>query len=331
MKKIIFYNILIFFLVIVSLEIFARILNLSPLLGISENLLDRSEEPYQNQFNIEATAFGKKVFTDSYGFRIPTSEFKQKKENNSVLILGDSVGFGVGVNDNMTVTGLMRKEHKNLNFYNSSVVGYNLKNYYQILKKYKNIDNLKDVILFFCINDIHNSNGDSNFVNLNEKEKKFDIVWALREIKIFNKLNEFLRSKSVFYLWVKNIIHDNSKRYFMYDLKGYDNESNVLLVKNYFNDIKDITIKNNLNLYVIIIPFEFQTRSENCKGSYMLPQEKIKKIVNKLKIKSFDYSKNFCSKTSPSKLFLKYDPSHLSEEGHKFLAQLIKKDIFSKK
>ena len=28
--------------------------------------------------------FGKKVFTDGYGFRIPTSEFKQKKENSEV-------------------------------------------------------------------------------------------------------------------------------------------------------------------------------------------------------------------------------------------------------
>ena len=42
---------------------------------------------------------------------------------------------------------------------------------------------------------------------------------------------------------------------------------------------------------------------------------------------SFDLTSNFCEYDNPKKLFLKYDPMHLSPEGHEFVYSLTKKYI----
>ena len=90
------------------------------------------------KFRVHFFPFSKKVFTDSLGFRIPKKNFNYKDKNSSVLIIGDSVSFGVGVKEQNTFVGLMRNEFKNLNFFNSSVSGYNFKDYSEVAKKNKN-------------------------------------------------------------------------------------------------------------------------------------------------------------------------------------------------
>jgi hypothetical protein len=301
---------------------------LSPLVGVSKNLINDTGEFRQNYPNVQATVFGKKVFTDKFGFRVPSSDFNQKKIKNSTLIAGDSVAFAVGVDEKKSFVGLIRKEYQNLNFYNSSVVGYNVKNYKQIIDKYKNINNLKNIILFYCINDIHLQEASNLIKEEKDNSSDFKIIDFLKNIKFFLKVNDMLRSKSVLYLWIKNISSDTSKRYFMYSFLSYKNSKNLLLVESYLKDIKNISISNNLNLTVVVLPYEFQTRKENCDKKYLFPQEKIREIMDKLEIRFFDYSKNFCKHDDSYELFLKYDPVHLSEEGHKFVYHLIKKDIF---
>ena len=74
--KLIFFNIIIFLLIIFSLEFVARVFNLSNLTGTSKNLFVTNNDRHTNAPNIEAIAFSKKVYTDNYGFRIPNKSFK---------------------------------------------------------------------------------------------------------------------------------------------------------------------------------------------------------------------------------------------------------------
>ena len=78
-----------------------------------------------NARNSEGVSFGIKVFTDEHGFRIINNEntYKQNYEK-SVLILGDSAGFGPGVAADKTFAGLLSKNHPSLKVNNSSVIGY---------------------------------------------------------------------------------------------------------------------------------------------------------------------------------------------------------------
>ena len=51
------------------------------------------------------------------------------------------------------------------------------------------------------------------------------------------------------------------------------------------------------------------------------------KLPKFLKIKFKDYTDIFCGYKKPSLFFLKYDPVHLSAEGHNLVFNLLKKDL----
>jgi hypothetical protein len=65
------------------------------------------------------------------------------------LILGDSTSFGVGVKEEETFVGKLRRHYPNRNFFNTSVVGYNLSNYNKVFQnKINDHYKIKHVILF---------------------------------------------------------------------------------------------------------------------------------------------------------------------------------------
>ena len=76
MKKILIYNVCIFFGILFLLEISIRTLNLANLLGIKSDILIKNSNPISYYPNRSSIVFGKKIFTDKYGFRIPKKNFK---------------------------------------------------------------------------------------------------------------------------------------------------------------------------------------------------------------------------------------------------------------
>ena len=55
----------------------------------------------------------------------------------------------------------------------------------------------------------------------------------------------------------------------------------------------------------------------------MFPQSQINKIFSKFNYKLIDFSREFCDKNNNNKLFLNFDPMHLSINGHMFVSQLL--------
>ena len=329
-KKVFLFNIIIFFIFVSSLEVIARILHLADLRGVNSNLIIFERDLHVNATNIESSVFSKKVFTDKYGFRVPKKNFNYKNKNSSILILGDSVSFGVGVEEKDTFVGMLRNEFKNFNFFNSSVSGYHLKHYPKIVNKNKNLDQLSEVVYIFTLNDISFK---KTIFNLEDEIKKNKVD---KNIKFFNKLktniylkkiNFFLRSKSVFYMWIKGIVTKPSERHFYYTYPIYQDTIAVKGLSNEIKKLKKITEENNFKLSVIILPYEFQTRLENCNKNFLQPQNIVKDILINLNIKFYDYTKSFCNFEKPSLLFLKYDPVHLSPQGHGLVFNLLKKDL----
>ena len=54
----------------------------------------------------------------------------------------------------------------------------------------------------------------------------------------------------------------------------------------------------------------------------LLPQIKIKKITDGINNNFHNLTSEFCKYKNPKKLYLKYDPMHLSEKGHEFVYSL---------
>ena len=313
MKKIIGYNILIVALIITLLEISLRLFSSINELGYQENLFKKDSKITLHNTNIESVVFGKKVFTDNYGFRVPYKKYEYNNlSNQGILILGDSVSFGVGVNEEETFIGQIRKKHSTVNIFNTSVSGHNSSDHANLLQFY--YDNIKfdKVIIFYCLNDIISLPG----VVTNKS--------AYKQNFFLSKINIFLRNKSFIYIFLKSKFTDPEKRYHDYILPLYKNEKSINFTSRAFNKISEFSKNYNLDLTVVILPYKYQVKENSCTREHLLPQNIIIKIFKLNNIKYYDLTNDFCENGQNS-LFLKYDPVHLSRNGHMLVYNKIDK------
>ena len=322
MKKILFINFIILIFIISFLELIARFFNLSTLTGIDPGLMYEKNDNHFMVPNSNGLIFDAKIFIDKNGYRVPSESYKYDGSKN-IIFIGDSTTFGAGVIEEETFIGRLRKDFKKLNFINASVTGYSIKNFEKNLNIYKEFKNVEKIIYVFALNDIFAS---SNILNLpNEtkaKVKRENNFWhKLRNNKIIGKINFTLRKKSYLYMYIKGKFSDPSKREFMHVINFYK-ENEIFSLKNLIFKLKEIP---NIELYIVTLPFEYQIRT--CGGDVLYPQKKIEKLLSDIKINYFDFTKYFCNSNNPKNKFLKFDPAHLSYEGHKLVYELLKDKI----
>ena len=311
MRKVFIINLAVIILFIIFLELVSNFFKLSNIVGIQKELINDNDEIIYLRPNKKGLIFGEEVFTDSYGFRVPSKNFKYLYTEN-IFILGDSVAFGNGIKEEYTFVGLLRKKFDNINFVNSSVPGYQMKDQINIIKKSKEFKNINSILYFFTLNDVYSS---SNIVDITSKKISND-TYSLTKIKLLDDLNKFLRNKSYLYLFLKGVGTDPSKRWFNALHANYENlDPNV--IKDNFKFLDNFSKNIGTNLIVILLPYEYQTR--NCNENILKPQKKLIKILKDLNIDTKDLTYKFCNDKKSKKNFLKFDPMHLSKNGHKLV------------
>lgn len=329
MKKLVFFNFIIITLILLFFEFFLRIFNIIELQGFEKNTFFSQNKIVFHKPNILKKGMGKKIKTDNNGFRIPVENFEINKEFPGILILGDSVSFGVSVEEKNTFIGLLRKKIEK-NFYNASVAGHRLENYPILLEKYhRQFPEIKDILIFLCLNDIVARDGIVKKNNIDKADINKNFIYNVLKKDFFIKINFFLREKSAVFNIAKAIGTQNIKRHFYYMYPLYEN---MIYLENYEQNLKkiiDFTNMNKLNTKFVLLPYKYQTKN-NCISELMLPQNQINVLFKKLDYQLFDFSEEFCNKNNNNKLFLNFDPMHLSSNGHKFVSELlIKKNIIN--
>jgi len=323
MKKLIFINFLITFLILLFFEFTIRVLNLSNLMGIDAGLMYQKNENHFMTPDSSGLIFGAKVYIDNNGYRVPSKSYKYEGSKN-ILFIGDSVTFGNGVLEEETFIGKLRKDFQKINFINTSVPGHQIKNYEKKINIFSEFKNLDKAFYIITLNDVYLSSNISNFYNekISEQERQKNFWVRLRKINIIGKINTFLRDKSYLYMYIKGKFSDPSKRYYKNIDKFYKENSLSAL-----SDLVDLLKKKlNTELYIITLPYEYQTRE--CKEQDLIPQNKIREIMNKKdEIKYFDLSFEFCNTNNPKKNFIKFDPMHLSLYGHDIVYKFLKDKI----
>ncbi len=318
MKKIIIINFFAILSIIFFLEFISNFFKLSNLMGIQSGLIYEKDSRNFFKPNSEGVLFNKKVFIDEYGFRVPSKNFKYFSKEN-IFIMGDSVAFGNGVKEHETFVGLLRKNFKSKNFLNSSVPGHQMKDHVKNILLTKKFKNVEKILYFFTLNDVYNS---SNVQNL--KDKNNEASYNLKKIKFLNEINAFLRNKSYLYMLIKGIGTDPSKRWFLNVHKKYINDD-LTSVEEKFIFLDNFSKDANINFIVIILPYEYQTR--NCTENILKPQKKIANILNSNKIIFKDFTNVFCNQKKPKINFYKFDPMHLSRNGHELVYKTLIDEI----
>jgi len=128
MKKIFINNLLITLIFFLLFEIFLRSFDLSDLRGHGKELIEK-------QKNTETIVFGKKVYLDKYGYRVPNKNHQYNNKLEKIIFIGDSVLFGSGMNEENTFVSKLRKSKKKYSFINAAIVGNNIEQIYLDVKK----------------------------------------------------------------------------------------------------------------------------------------------------------------------------------------------------
>ena len=286
-------------------------LDISSLRGMSETY-------FENNKNIEGKAFGKKFYTDQFGFRVPNKNYLYNKKNKNIVLIGDSFVFGPGVEEEETFSGKLRGYKTDFNIFNSSGPGNQVNDYLTSIKYFINNFDNNEFIIFINFDDLNFS--EKNKVNNNEKENLFK---NLRNIELINKINDILRSKFYTYVWLVGITTDPTKRYYDNVLKSFKKNNVYDAFDKKISEINNLLEKNNINRIFIIIPYSYQMR-DKCKKTDFFPQKKLKKLFEKNEVKFFDFTEIFCKKSNEKNLFINFDPTHLSSFGHEIVFQSIK-------
>ena len=326
MKNIILINFFVVIVIILLLEIIIRFFNIVGLQGYEKKAFYFENGIILSKPNNTFKVFGKKSKTDKNGFRIPLNNFSFKNGQNSILILGDSVTFGVGAKEKDTFVGILRNNLKK-NLYNTAIFGHNIESYLYILKKnHKKLNNeINEVVIFLCLNDVVPYQG----TVLKEIEEKKNENNNFQKNIVKNtfalKLNTFLRERSSLFVLLKGFLTNPVERHYNYMKVLYDNEKILKNFEKFTNEIDKFMNENDLKYRYVLLPYAYQVKND-CKKELLKPQEIIKRILNKKKSNFIDYTNEFCKNPNSNKFFLRYDPVHLSNYGHRFVSDLLIQD-----
>ena len=305
MKKIFINNLLIALIFFFLLEIFLQTFGLSDLRGHGPELTAK-------QKNVETVVFGKKVYLNSFGYRSSSIQSKYKNKNKKIVFIGDSVLFGSGVNEEQTFVSKLQKKNQEVLYINAAIIGNDLPENLDDIKKNAKLFPNSEFVIIFTLDDVENQIDQESNDDTKVNNSFFNL---LKNNFLISKVNSFLRTKSYSYLWIKGITTKPSKRYFEESLQNYNNGSSLNYFAKKIEEIKIFQERNSIKVTFVILPYEYQTRN-NCKKSNFIPQKEIKNIFIEKKITFLDLTSTFCSYQNPKKLYLNFDPVHLSVKGH---------------
>jgi GDSL-like lipase/acylhydrolase family protein len=259
------------------------------------------------------------VQTDANGFRIDPT-FRGPISGDAVLILGDSVSFGVGVDASKTAAGLLQRAIPQVRFYNSSVIGYGLHDYANVVGTFvPRKPEIKYVLLFYCLNDIYDTNAEQIVEEVNGTGSTPNPFSSLQAF--VSATNSFLRSRSKLYLYVKTALTDPSMRYFKQDLAEY--QKRLSHIGDSLQPLRAMAEKlaaRKVAFKVFVTPYEAQVRRNE--QSAFLPQTLVDDFLRTNGIAYYDSSPAFVQSGLPAQnLYLYGDPMHLSEAGHRLSFQ----------
>jgi hypothetical protein len=313
-------------------ELAVRAFSAVDLLGNSRNLF--VAEAYGtskgNAPNVEASSFGILVYTDGYGFRVPKGGVPDDEgKSEAILVLGDSVGFGPAVAEADTFAGLLRARFADKRIYNSSVIGYSTPDYRNVIDAFlPGHPEVKAVVLLYCLNDVSPAsarNIDRYLETTKADAPKKNLTETLRSFTLLSDANDFLRSRSKLYLFIRHRLLRTQTRDWRIALQLYseDRAADVAGSAQDIAEIARVLARRSIPFVVVLAPFEYQLRDPEDPEA-QVPQRMIGELLTRAGVDYVDPRPRFDEAGRRSTdYFLAYDPMHFSVLGHRVIANVI--------
>ena len=277
--------------------------------------------------------------TNKFGQRNPDFNIKEKGLKK-ILIIGDSIAFGFGVDEQHTfprvLEKILNKKKYQFRVINASVGTYNVIQDYYFIKHRAKYFKPEQIIL--CLN-LSNLVSSSDWT-YDEKKKyvtpKFPSAIRFKSNTKgpfggkFSKVGKLLDKLYLYRFVIKPILYKKTFKVKNYKLGNIDavikyeqifkKYKNIQSRLNYLTKIKKETSKLNCKLKVIIFPQTAQL--ENQFEDIFLPQTAIKNYCRKNKIEVKDVAAYFKNIAKPAK-YLYFDEVHLTTDGHRLVADYL--------
>ncbi|MBP7087711.1 MAG: SGNH/GDSL hydrolase family protein [Candidatus Omnitrophica bacterium] len=303
--------------------------------GLDTNLFRENSFGQSHGFKPYAKGYcmGKIIYTNEFGFRNNPYLEQIDKNSSAIVILGDSISLGSGVSAANVYPFILQKKLKNYKIINSSVTGYDIQDYLNILETITPKIDFEGIIVGICLNDFITTSKSQINIALEDKREIQQSRSTFRILRGFsyknNNLLEFFRRHSKVYHLLKRIFIDTSKNYFFGETEFYSSPQAKQIISQGLEDIHNFAYRHNKWIVFIVFPYEYQLRPNISYEEIILkPQEIIREVAIEKGFKIIDLYPVLRNNIEKSKiksesLYLYGDPMHFNSQGHKLIAQLV--------
>jgi len=264
--------------------------------------------------------------TNSYGLRSPQIDFGKEL----VLISGDSIPFGLGLNDENTFGWLLNKKTGTYHYINAGIPGKDIAHNLLTLKYFLQISKAKNTKIKYFINYINYK----DFIS----DSKIDVIerrWKKEDLKLREKLMVRFPLLSFMYDNLSNPSNSNAKiKTFFFSIFFLENTSEDNSPEGKFSfskenikyqkEIGEICQKNNIKLINVITPYSKTDISSDFSNSNIV-KKKLIEIDQKKIILIKDVYKN--NNFSLDRIRKNNDYVHFSAQAMKLVSDTIKNYI----
>lgn len=259
------------------------------------------------------------------------------------LIVGDSVSAGVGVEASKSYPAILERRLKGHRIINTSVPGYNLTDYLNVLRATFPAITVEGIIVGLCLNDVAEASqlhilqaiGESqehrgeSAPRIEPSHEKYPnpIVRALRYLNDnYVHFNDVLKHYSRSYLWIKSLATDTSRDYFTADASAYRDPHISEILRQQLDELHHLAQRHHVWLVLLIFPYEYQLRVQP--DGTGQPQQLITEVARQAGVSVYNLAEDLRTRIEKAgiqskALYLFNDPVHFSAEGHRMLAELV--------
>lgn len=253
--------------------------------------------------NASGKSNGVKMTVDEKGFWKYRDETPDTTLRNWLMI-GDSVTMGIGVPPSRSFAGLLdRASTDTMRVVNPSVLGYDVRDYYNIIRHYQNTGFSYDKLtLVWCLNDIYGGMDKEDTIGLH----RFNLI-------------RFLHQRVRSYLWLKKKLTDRPSDYFHFDISFYEENSPYLQKSvDYLRKIQNIAEEKGISFEVWIMPYLYQLTHPEETSDALKP---LTQKLDKSNIPYIDFLSGLQNDPDPERFYLYGDGIHFSKKGHSRMAR----------